>query len=300
MHRGGYGAVGAGTLRLVTTERKGLLTAMDDARLIPVPQTSGPKIDTSLANVARAWNYMVGGKDNFEVDRMAARQLMEVAPVIRVAAPESRAFLGRAVRYLAGGAGIRQFLDIGTGLPSAGNTHEVAQLVAPDCRVVYVDNDPVVLTHARALLTSSPDGVTSYIDADARDPGTILAEAASTLDFRAPVAIMMVDLLNFIEDDGVASSAVAALTAAVPSGSYLAVMHPASDLDPALLEAERHWNQLAAQRVRLRSREQVEGFLGGLELVEPGLVTVPEWRRAADEPAPGEPIPLYAAVARKP
>jgi S-adenosyl methyltransferase len=299
VHRG-YGAIGAGTLRLVTTERKGLLTPMDDARLIQVPQAGGPKIDTSLANVARAWNYMVGGKDNFEADRVAARQLMEVAPVIRVAAPESRAFLGRAVRYLAGEAGIRQFPDIGTGLPSAGNTHEVAQQVAPDCRVVYVDNDLVVLTHARALLTSAPGGVTSYIDADARDPGTILAEAASTLDFGAPVAVMMVDLLNFIEDDAVASSAVAALTAAVPPGSYLAVMHPASDLDPALLEAERRWNQLAAQRVRLRSREQVAGFLAGLELVEPGLVTVPEWRRAAGEPPPGEPIPLYAAVARKP
>jgi hypothetical protein len=292
--------MGTGTLRLVTIERKGLLTTMDDARLITPPLAGGPKIDTSLANVARAWNYMVGGKDNFEADRVAARQLMEVAPVIRIAAPESRAFLGRAVRYLAGEAGIRQFLDIGTGLPSAGNTHEVAQLVAPDCRVVYVDNDPVVLTHARALLTSAPDGVTSYIDADARDPGTILAEAGATLDFGAPIAIMMVDLLNFIEDDAAASSAVAALTAAVPPGSYLAIMHPASDLDPALLEAERHWNQLAAQRVRLRSREQVAGFLAGLELVEPGLVTVPEWRRAADEPAPGELIPLYAAVARKP
>ena len=240
------------------------------------------------------------GKDNFEADRAAARQLMEVAPVIRVAAPASRAFLGRDVRFLAGEAGIRQFLDIGTGLPSAGNTHEVAQLVAPDCRVVYVDNDPVVLTHARALLTPSPEGMTSYIDADARDPGTILAEAAAVLDFGEPVAIMMVDLLNFIEDDQVAASAVAALIAAVPPGSCLAIMHPASDLDPALLEAERHWNQLAAQRVRLRSREQVTGFLAGLELVEPGLVTVPEWRPEPGEPGIGQLIPLYGAVARKP
>ena len=139
---------------------------------------------------------------------------MEVAPVIQVAAPASRAFLGRAVRYLAGEAGIRQFLDVGTGLPTAGNTHEVAQSVVPDCRVVYVDNDPIVLTHARALLTSDPAGVTSYIDADARDPGKILAEAGATLNLREPVAIIMVDLLNFIDDDDAASSAIAALLAA--------------------------------------------------------------------------------------
>ena len=243
---------------------------------------------------------MVGGKDNFEVDREAARQLMEVAPVIRVAAPASRAFLGRAVRYLADEAGIRQFLDIGTGLPTAGNTHEVAQSVAPDCRIVYVDNDPVVLSHARALLTSDPAGVTSYIDADARDPGKIVIEAGATLDFREPVAIMMIDLLNFIDDDEAVGSILSRLTAAVPSGSYLAVMHPASDLDQALLEAERRWNLLAAQRVRLRSREDMTRFLAGLQLVEPGLVTVPEWRPDKGEPVPAQLIPLYGVVARKP
>jgi hypothetical protein len=269
-------------------------------RLSAATQVGLPRIDTSLANVARAWNYMVGGKDNFEADREAARQLMEVAPVIRVAAPASRAFLGRAVRYLAGEAGIRQFLDVGTGLPTAGNTHEVAQSVVPDCRVVYVDNDPIVLTHARALLTSDPAGVTSYIDADARDPGKILAEAGATLNLREPVAIIMVDLLNFIDDDDAASLSIAAMLAGVPSGSYLAIMHPASDLDPALLEAERRWNQLAAQRVRLRSREDVTGFLAGLELVEPGLVTVPEWRPDPGEPVLAQLIPLYAVVARKP
>ena len=259
-----------------------------------------PKIDISVANVARAWNYMVGGKDNFEADREAARQLIAIAPVIRIAAPASRAFLRRAVRYLAAEAGIRQFLDVGTGLPVAGNTHEVAQSVAPQCRVVYVDNDPVVLAHARALLTSLPEGATSYVDADARDPGTILAEAAATLDFRQPVAVIMVDLLNFIEDDAEVSTVIAALTAAVPSGSYVVIMHPASDLDPALPEAEKRWNQLAPQRVRLRSREELAGYLAGLELVEPGLVTVPEWRPDPGEPAPAELIPLYAVVARKP
>jgi O-methyltransferase involved in polyketide biosynthesis len=272
----------------------------DDARLVPTLQASAPRIDTSRANVARAWNYMVGGKDNFEADRAAARQLMEVAPVIRVAAPASRAFLARAVRYLAGQAGIRQFLDIGTGLPTAGNTHEIAQSAAAECRVVYVDNDPVVLTHARALLTSAPQGATSYVDADARDPDAIIAEAGAALDLAEPVAIIMVDLLNFIDDDDVARAATAALTTAVPSGSYLTIMHPASDLDPALLEAEQRWNQLAAQRVRLRSRQEVAGFLAGLELVEPGLVTVPEWRPEPGEPTPGQLIPLYGAVARKP
>jgi hypothetical protein len=259
-----------------------------------------PQIDPRVANTARAWNYMTGGKDNFEVDREAARQLFGVAPVLRVAAPASRAFLRRSVRYLAGDAGIRQFLDIGTGLPTGGNTHEVAQAVAPECRVVYVDNDPVVLAHARALFTSVPGGVTSYIDADARDTGMIIAEAAATLDLRQPVAIMMVDLLNFIGDDATVRSMLSVLMGAVPSGSYLAIMHPASDLDPTLLEAERLWNTLAPQRVTLRTREAVTGFLTGLDLVEPGLVTVPEWRPDADQPAPEQAIPLYAVVARKP
>ncbi|MGH3258289.1 MAG: SAM-dependent methyltransferase [Streptosporangiaceae bacterium] len=262
--------------------------------------SAGPKIDISVANVARAWNYMVGGKDNFEADREAARQLISVAPVIRIAAPASREFLRRAVRYLAAEAGVRQFLDIGTGLPTAGNTHEVAQSIAPQCRVVYVDNDPVVLAHARALLTSLPEGSTSYVDADARDPGTIIAEARATLDFRQPVAVMMVDLLNFIEDDAAVRSIMAELIAAVPSGSYFAIMHPASDLDLALPEAEKRWNQLAPQRVRLRSRADLTGLLAGLELVEPGLVTVPEWRPDEGEPVPSEQIPLYAVVARKP
>jgi O-methyltransferase involved in polyketide biosynthesis len=259
-----------------------------------------PKIDASVANVARAWNYMVGGKDNFEADREAARQLISVAPVIRIAAPASRAFLRRAVHYLAAEGGIRQFLDIGTGLPTAGNTHEVAQSVAPQCRVVYVDNDPVVLVHARALLTSLPEGATSYVDADARDPGVIIAEARATLDFGQPVAVIMVDLLNFIEDDAAVRSIMAQFIAAVPSGSYFAIMHPASDLDPALPEAEKRWNQLAPQHVRLRSRSDLTDLLAGLELVEPGLVTVPEWRPDEGEPVPSEPIPLYAVVARKP
>jgi hypothetical protein len=259
-----------------------------------------PKIDPTVPNTARTWNYMVGGKDNFEADREAARQLIAIAPVISVAAPASRAFLRRAVRYLVGEAGITQFLDIGTGLPTAGNTHEVAQSLEPDCRVVYVDNDQVVISHVRTLVAPFPEGVTSYIDADARDPDMILVQAAKTLDLAQPVAVMMVDLLNFIEDDDTAASIVSVLMAAVPSGSCLAVMHPASDLEPTLTEAERRWNHLAAQRIKLRSRDQVADFLADLDLIEPGLVTVPEWRPEPDEPLPDTVVPLYAAVARKP
>jgi hypothetical protein len=271
----------------------------DDGWLGAHSPLGAAKIDPAVANIARAWNYMVGGKDNFEADRQAARQLIEAAPVIAIAAPASRAYLRRAVRYLVLEAGIRQFLDVGTGLPTAGNTHEVAQSLAPDCRVVYVDNDPVVLSHARALLTSSSDGLTSYIDADARDPEVILTQAGKTLDLAQPVAVIMMDLLNFIEGDATAASVVSSLMAALPSGSYLAIMHPANDMDPALLEAERRWNQLAAQQVRLRSRRQLAAFLTGLDLVEPGLVTVSQWRPAPDEAVPDVAIPLYAAVARK-
>jgi hypothetical protein len=259
-----------------------------------------PKIDASVANTARAWNYLVGGKDNFEADRAAARQLIEVAPVVRVVAPASRAFLRRVVRYLVDEAHIVQFLDVGTGLPTAGNTHEVAQSFQPRCRVVYVDNDPVVLSHARALLTSSQEGITSYIDADARDPDMILAQAGNTLNFTKPIAVMMIDLLDFIEDDDTAVSAASVLMSAVPSGSYLAVMHPADDLDPALIEAAARWNQLAPQRVKLRSGPWVADLFAGLDLVEPGLVTVAEWRPTSDDPIQDQVIPLYAAVARKP
>jgi S-adenosyl methyltransferase len=259
-----------------------------------------PSIDTSIANVARAWNYMVGGKDNFEIDREAVRQLTAVAPVIPVAARSSRAFLGRAVRYLAGEGSIRQFLDIGTGLPTAGNTHEVAQEVAPASRVVYVDNDPVVLTHARALLLSGAEGATSYLEADARDPGRIITEASATLNFGRPVAIMMIDLLDFIEDDAAVRFCLSVLMEAVAPGSYVAIMHPASDLDPALLEAAVRWNSIATQRVRLRSRAELLSILDGLELISPGLVTTPEWRPDPGDIMPEQQVPLYAVVARKP
>ena len=253
------------------------------------------RVDPSVPNVARVWNYLVGGRDNFETDRQAARQLIAAAPVMEHVAPASRAFLRRAVTYLAAQAGIRQFLDIGTGMPTAGNTHEVAQAVDPSCRIVYVDNDPVVLAHARAGLRSSPEGATSYLDADARDTKTIIAGASETLDFARPVGVIMIDILNFLEDAG---DVVSRLAAEVPAGSYLAAMQPARD--KRLSVAARRWNQLAPIPVILRDREQVVRWYAGLELVDPGIVEVHQWR-----PEPGEPgypggMPLLGAVGMKP
>jgi trans-aconitate methyltransferase len=252
------------------------------------------QVDSSAPNVARVWNYLVGGRDNFEADRQAARQLVAAAPVMGQVAPASRAFLRRAVTYLAAEAGIRQFLDIGTGMPSAGNTHEVAQAVDPSCRIVYVDNDPVVLSHARAGLRSSDEGATSYLDADARDTQAIIAGACATLDLARPVGVIMIDILNFLED---AADVLARLAAAVPAGSYLAVMQPSRD--ERLTVAARRWNQLAATPVFLRDRDQVARWFTGLELVDPGIVDVHQWR-----PAPGDPdfpdgMPLLGAVGRK-
>jgi len=256
------------------------------------------QIDTSVPNVARVWNYLVGGRDNFDADRKAARQLVAVAPVMGDVAHASRAFLRRVVTYLAGEAGIRQFLDIGTGIPTAGNTHEIAQSVAPECKIVYVDNDPVVLVHARALLRSSPEGVTSYIDADAREPGKIIAGAGETLDFDEPVAIVMIDVLNFIEGTSAVGEILRTLLDAVPSGSFLALMQPA--VDEGLLVAQRRWNQLSPVPVWLRDRDEVAGWLGGLDPVEPGIVDVDQWRPAEGDPEYPDGMPLYGVVARKP
>ena len=259
----------------------------------PVPPV---KIDTSVPNVARVWNYLVGGRDNFEADRRAARLLISAAPVMAEIGPVSRAFLRRAVTYLAAEAGIRQFLDIGTGMPTGGNTHEVAQAAAPGCRIVYVDNDPIVLTHARALLRSAVGGV-SFLDADARDPAAVIDGASQTLDLTQPVALVMIDILNFLPDP---VAVIAGLIAPLPSGSYLAVMQPTAD-DRLAVAAER-WNQISPVQVYLRDYATVDGWLAGLrlDLIEPGLVELDRWR-----PAPGDPeypggMPLLGAVARKP
>jgi trans-aconitate methyltransferase len=253
------------------------------------------QIDTTAPNVARVWNYLVGGRDNFETDRKAARALIAVCPVMEEVGPASRAFHRRVVEFLAGEAGIRQFLDVGTGMPTAGNTHDIAQEIAPEARIVYVDNDPVVLSHARAVLTSCSQGATSYIDADARDPAKILAETRATLDLSLPAAVILIDILNFISGEEVAGGIVDALTSALAPGSYLVVMQPASDLDPSLHVAAERWNQIAPAKVTLRSRAEVAAWAVGLELIEPGLVDVSQWR----PDVPGKPMPLYGFVARK-
>jgi hypothetical protein len=258
-----------------------------------------PEINADVPQTARIWNYWLGGKDNFDVDRQVGDQILEAFPAIVENARASRAFLARAVRYLAGDAGIRQFLDIGTGLPTANNTHQVAQAVAPECRIVYVDNDPVVLAHARALLTSSPEGATAYLDADLRDPDTIVQGAARTLDFTQPIAIMLMGILGHIADDEQAQSIVKRLVGAVPAGSYL-TMNDGTDTSEEVVEAARIWNQSANPTYHLRSPDRIARFFDGLELVEPGVVSPSRWR---PEPSPsGFPAEIDSAcgVGRKP
>jgi S-adenosyl methyltransferase len=262
-------------------------------------QQRAPEIDTTVPQTARIWNYWLSGKDNFPADREVGEQVLEAFPGIVENARASRAFLARAVRYLAGEAGIRQFLDIGTGLPTANNTHDVAQQVAPESRIVYVDNDPIVLVHARALLTSTPEGATAYIDADLRDPERIIRETGRTLDFGEPIAIMLMGILGHIADDDEAQSIVRRLVGAVPSGSYLTV-NDGTDTSEEVVEAARLWNLSAKPTYHLRSPDRIARFFDGLELVEPGVVSPPQWR---PEPSPsGLPaeIDSRCGVGRKP
>jgi O-methyltransferase involved in polyketide biosynthesis len=262
-----------------------------------VGQQQEPDFDTSVPQTARIWNYWLGGKDNFPVDRAVGDQILEAFPAIVENARASRAFLARAVRYLAGEAGIRQFLDIGTGLPTANNTHQVAQEVAPDARIVYVDNDPIVLAHARALLTSTPQGATAYIAADLRNPKHILEEAALTLDLNQPIAVMLMGILGHIQDDDEARSIVGQLMEAVPSGSFL-TMNDGTDTSEEVVEAARIWNLSANPTYHLRSPERIARFFEGLELVDPGVVSPPQWR-----PDPGQPaaaIDSFCGMGRKP
>jgi hypothetical protein len=261
-----------------------------------------PDLDTSVAHNARVWNYWLGGKDNFAADREAGDRVRAMFPGIVHVARADRAFLGRAVRFLAAEAGIRQFLDIGTGLPSANNTHEVAQGIAPEARVVYVDNDPLVLTHARALLTSTPPGVTAYIDADVHRPSRIIGTAAETLDFGQPAGVMMLGILNFVLDTGEAAAIVSHVMDAVPSGSYLVVSHPTLELGgEANAEAMRFWNEHATPPITARSRAEIGQFFEGLKLAEPGLVPCTQWRPdPAEVGGAGPEVPQYGAVALKP
>ena len=265
--------------------------------------THGPlPFDITVAHQARMYDYLLGGKDNYAVDREAMEAVLKVHPEAAFTARANRAFLGRAVRYLAADAGIRQFLDIGTGIPTAGNTHEIAQAIAPESRVVYVDYDPVVLAHARALLTSSQAGATSYIDADLRDTRTILSQARQLLDFTRPVAITLVSILHVIPDADDPHAIVARLLDAMPSGSYLAISHGGWDLlDQETLDAFKDIGdaQMVRQQLILRSREEVARFFEGQDLVEPGLVRLEEWRPGSAAGEAGK-SSMWCAVGRKP
>jgi len=258
-----------------------------------------PEFDVTVPHISRVYDYWLGGKNNFAADRELGEQTMQAYPNIVYSVRANRAFLVRAVRFLTAEMGIRQFLDIGAGLPSANNVHEVAQHEAPDSRVVYADNDPIVLSHARALLRSTPQGGLAYLDADVRDPDAILASAAETLDFSEPVAITLLTVLQFVPGDE-AGAIVARLMAACVPGSFLAISHPASDIDVEHHSAMvRRMNESMAQLVTLRDLASVTGLFAGLELVEPGVVKPSLWRPDSDIEA-ATPTVLWAGVARKP
>ena len=258
-------------------------------------------LDTTVPHSARVWNYWLGGKNNYPVDRAVGEQVREVYPEIIDVARESRGFLRRVVTFLVEEAGIRQFLDIGTGLPTAGNTHEVAQAIAPEARIVYVDRDPLVLVHARALLTSTPEGITAYVDADVRDPEAILDAARGVLDFTRPIGLMMLGVLGNVADVQQAYAIVKALVDAIPAGSYLVVndgtMPTAEEDAIRMAEAVRRRGE-AGDPYYTRTPAQFARYADGLELVEPGVVSTPLWR-----PEPGtnpKAVGSHGLVARKP
>ncbi|HYK31949.1 MAG TPA: SAM-dependent methyltransferase [Streptosporangiaceae bacterium] len=260
----------------------------------------GADLDTGHAHSARVYNYWLGGKDNYAADREAAQRAIAANPGIIADVRANRQFLTRVVRYLASECGVGQFLDIGTGLPTAGNTHEVAQAAAPDARVVYVDNDPVVLAHARALLTSTREGATRYLDADLRDASAILAQAASTLDFTRPVAIMLLIILHLIPDSDDPHGIVAKLVDAVPSGSYLVLAHPASDIRAEqMAEMTRRVNErMSGPGATMRDRAAISRFFDGLDLLDPGVVQPQQWRPEPGVNAPPQ-VTAWCGVARK-
>jgi SAM-dependent methyltransferase len=268
----------------------------DESQRPPLP------FDTSVAHPARRYNYWLGGKDNFAADRASGEAIAAVVPTIRLWAVENRRFLGRTVDHLAAEAGIDQFLDIGTGIPAADNTHEVAQRLNPQARVVYVDNDPIVLTHARALLTSpAHDGKISYIDADLRDPDSILGAPAlgSTLDLSRPVALMLVAVLHFLQDEHRPYEIVRSLLDALPSGSFLVVSHATHDFMPPEQARDAYAHD---PNFRFRSRDEFARFFDGLDLVRPGIVSIAEWRaerEATPRPSLAD-VAAYGAVGRVP
>ncbi len=264
------------------------------------PTEPDADLDTGTAHPARVYDYWLGGTENFAADREAAERVLAVAPGLRSRVRANRAFLGRVARFLAADAGVGQFLDIGTGIPAAGNTLEVAQRVAPQARVVYVDNDPIVLRHAQALLRGTSRGATDFLQADLRDPGPILDRVAAVLDFRRPTAVMLLGVLHLIPDDDDPWRIVAELMASLARGSYPAISHPALDIHQSQSTAQRVYNERVATPQTLRTRDQVARFFTALELVEPGLVQVHEWRPEAGEPVPEGGVSAHGAVGRKP
>lgn len=268
---------------------------MAETRRVP------PEINTSVAHSARVYDYWLGGKDNFPADRELAERVIAVLPTITRSARANRAFLVRAVRFLAAEAGIRQFLDIGTGIPTSPNVHEVARGVAPAARVVYVDNDPIVLVHARALLTSHPEGKTDYIDADLRDPDKILEGAAATLDFGQPVALLLVAILQYVADAEDPWGIVRRLLAPLAPGSYLVLSHPTKDIQgEAVAAGAREMNRLLATSYTPRTHAEISRFFDGLELLPPGVVQTTAWRPDPGDDDLGGKATMFCGVARKP
>ena len=252
------------------------------------------RLNVDQPHSARIWNYLLGGKDNFAADRKAADAVIAQLPEIRDFAKAGREFLERAMGFLAGEAAVRQFLDLGTGLPTANNTHELAQRIAPESKIVYVDNDPLVLVHARALLNSDPRGVTDYVDADVRDPKSVLHAAAATLDLSQPVAVMMIGILGHIPDSDNPAQIVRTIVEALPSGSYLAINDSITTPENvSAVEAAKN----EGANYHLRTVEQFTAFFDGLELVDPGVVSTPLWRTKPGT-TPSE-IAVYCGVARK-
>jgi S-adenosyl methyltransferase len=261
------------------------------------PILAGPGFDPDVAHSARVYGYWLGGKDHYGADRQAAEEVIRLRPQVVAGARANRAFLARVVRYLASRCGIRQFLDIGAGLPAPGNTHEVAQAVAPQSRVVYVDNDPMVLSHARALLASTPEGWCDYVDADLRDPDVIMREAARTLDFTRPVAVLLVAILHFIPDAGDPQGIVSALAAGLAPGSFVVISHLTADFAPdQVASGVAAYNALVPAGITARPHAEVTALFGGLPLVAPGVVPVDEWRPDLQGRL-AQPADVYAGLA---
>jgi hypothetical protein len=276
----------------------------DDVELVTEPLACLPgtkELDPAVSHPARVQDYLTGGKDNYEADRKISAELLSIAPVIADSIRHSRYFLARAIRYLATEHGVRQFLDVGAGLPTADNTHEIAQQAAPEARVVYADNDPLVMTYARALLTSGRHGTCGHVTADIRDPADVIAGAAATLNFTEPVAVLMVNVLTYVTDDAAAEAIVGRFTHALAVGSYVVLCHATAEVSADQMRAAvHHWNQRTATPAVLRTGADLARLLNGLELTDPGVVSCPRWRPDISGWGDPEDMPHLCAVARKP